>query len=459
MTNFVFYDTETTGKDQRDFIQVIQVASILTNSHLEQLNDMDLSCRPLPWTLVTAGALLTNKKYDTFNNPTTHYEMTRQWFDVWSKWCAQEPATFVTYNGLFFDEEIIRRQFYWNLINPYITNTNGNARLDLLPKMYVLGKFYADKFTIPQINNKPSYKLELLAKSLGMNTAKAHDALADCIFLLELQKLIKDIAPNFYQEIISSCSKTNHKECLINNVLHLNVTRFGNYYPFTALSSHMYDHHEIPIFNLNFDPYDYIHMSLGELESVLFNSKDSPIKWIKLGKTQSTVAYNSLKNDGVDLVLDDNYLIRAEQLNNNQNFVDKLFELRTAQEIPQYDNSCYEQQLYSGGFPSNATYDAFNKFHQARTLDEKLRVINLLPEQRYKDFAWRICSQSMPGDVPQNFIQYCHNLIDQRFNQDGPWPNATKELSNAKELLNSVTDQAEKACVKEVINNIEKNLK
>jgi len=112
MTNFIFYDTETTGKDQRDFIQVIQVASLLTNNCLEQLNDMDLSCRPLPWTLVTAGALLTNKKYDTFNNPYTHYEMTREWFDVWSKWCVQEPAIFVTYNGLFFDEEIIRRQFY-----------------------------------------------------------------------------------------------------------------------------------------------------------------------------------------------------------------------------------------------------------------------------------------------------------------------------------------------------------
>ena len=79
---------------------------------------MDLSCRPLPWTLVTAGALLTNKKYDTFNNPNTHYEMTKEWFDVWSKWCEHETATFVTYNGLFFDEEIIRRQFYWNLINP-----------------------------------------------------------------------------------------------------------------------------------------------------------------------------------------------------------------------------------------------------------------------------------------------------------------------------------------------------
>ena len=185
----------------------------------------------------------------------------------------------------------------------YITNTNGNARLDLLPKMYVLGKFYEDKFTIPQINNKPSYRLELLAKSLGLDTADAHDALADCFFLLELQKLIKDISPTFYQETISSCSKTNHKECLIENILHLNVTRFGNYYPFTALSSQMYDHYEIPIFNLNFDPHDYIGLNLSELESTIFNSKDSPIKWIKLGKTQSTIAYNSLKNDGVDLVL------------------------------------------------------------------------------------------------------------------------------------------------------------
>ena len=52
MANFVFYDTETTGKDQRDFIQVIQVASVLTNSNLDQLDTMDLSCRPLPWTLV-----------------------------------------------------------------------------------------------------------------------------------------------------------------------------------------------------------------------------------------------------------------------------------------------------------------------------------------------------------------------------------------------------------------------
>ena len=54
--------------------------------------------------------------------------------------------------------------------------------------------------------------------------------------------------------------------------------------------------------------------------------------------------------------------MRAEQLKDNQNFIDKLFELKTAQEMPQYDNSSYEQQLYSGGFPSNATYDALINF-------------------------------------------------------------------------------------------------
>ena len=58
-------------------------------------------------------------------------------------------------------------------------------------------------------------------------------------------------------------------------------------------------------------------------------------------------------------------------------------------------------------------------------------------------------------DVPKDFIKHCHSLIDQRFNQDGPWPDASKELSNAKELLNSVKDNLHKV----VIDNIEKKLK
>ena len=52
---------------------------------------------------------------------------------------------FVSYNGHRFDEELVRRQFYWNLFEPYITNTNGNRRLDLMSLFQIIGNFIVQK--------------------------------------------------------------------------------------------------------------------------------------------------------------------------------------------------------------------------------------------------------------------------------------------------------------------------
>ena len=454
MTKFIFYDTETTGKDHRDFIQVIQIASILSDTNFNQIENLDLSCRPLPWTLVTTGALLTNKKYDVFDNDVTHYEMTKNWYSAWKRWTNDEDCTFVSYNGLLFDEEIIRRQFYWNLFNPYITNTEGNSRLDLMPKMYVIGTFYKDRFSIPLVKEKPSYRLELLAKSLGLDAHNAHDALADCVFLMELQKKISNIAPNFYQEMIKSCPKENHLNLLTSEKIHLSVTRYGNYFPYTALFSPNYKSPKLPIFNLNFDPKDYVHLSLSELEQVIFRKKDSPVRWIKLGSTQPSIGLNSLLNDGCNLNLDDEYQKRSDFLTNYPDFIDKLYHIEVAKEQPIYDDSTYEQQIYSGGFPSKATYDAFNKFHNAQTMQEKLNTLNIFPETRYKDFAKRICAQLHPDNIPREFLEYCTELVRERFSADGPWPNAAHELDEAKMKITSTKDNLQLKAIDRVICDI-----
>ena len=166
MNNFIFYDTETTGLEERDFIQIIQLGSIYTNSDLETIDEIDLLCRPLPWTLVTPKALLVNKKIEIFDTELTHYVFMKKIRDTWMKW-TQKPAVFVTYNGMFFDEELIRRQFFWNLMDPYMTNTDGNTRLDLLPKLAPIYTFYRDQFFFPTVNGKVSFKLEAFAKALG----------------------------------------------------------------------------------------------------------------------------------------------------------------------------------------------------------------------------------------------------------------------------------------------------
>ena len=62
MNNFIFYDTETSGVKEIDFIQVIQFGSIQTNGDFKVLDTLNELCAPLPWTLVTPKALTVNKK-------------------------------------------------------------------------------------------------------------------------------------------------------------------------------------------------------------------------------------------------------------------------------------------------------------------------------------------------------------------------------------------------------------
>ena len=49
-------------------------------------------------------------------------------------------------------------------------------------------------------------------------------------------------------------------------------------------------------------------------------------------------------------------------------------------------------------------------------------------------------------------------LVHQRFNEDGPWPNAEKNLQEARSLLAESTSESEKKLLQIAINSIEKSL-
>ena len=114
MDQFIFYDTETSSLRELNFVQAIQIGSILTNSSLEEIDSFSTLCSPLPWTLVTPKALLINKKKEIFDTEITHYQMIKAAYSKWSSWSSSGKAVFISYNGMRFDEEVMRRQFYWN---------------------------------------------------------------------------------------------------------------------------------------------------------------------------------------------------------------------------------------------------------------------------------------------------------------------------------------------------------
>ena len=142
--NFIFSDTETTGLREKDFIQIIQSASILTDESFERIDAQNIESRPLPWVVPQPGAYLVHKKISSLDSNISHYQMMKDIYDTWQKWSDDKQSIFITYNGHQFDEELYRRQFYWNLLPPYITNTNGNGRSDLYFLILLVSYIYPD---------------------------------------------------------------------------------------------------------------------------------------------------------------------------------------------------------------------------------------------------------------------------------------------------------------------------
>ena len=130
--HFVFYDTETTGLS-RDFDQILQFAAIRTDSDLNEIDRFDIRCRCLPWVVPAPIALLVtgirpaqliDRELPSF------YEMMCA---IRGKLVTWSPAIFLGYNTIRFDEPLLQRAFWQSLHPPYLTVTNGNARLDVLP--------------------------------------------------------------------------------------------------------------------------------------------------------------------------------------------------------------------------------------------------------------------------------------------------------------------------------------
>ncbi len=457
MDKFIFYDTETSSAKELDFVQVIQIGSILSSSSFDEIETFDTICAPLPWTLITPKALLLNKKKEIFNSEISHYQMIKEIFNRWYDWTNENPSIFITYNGMRFDEQIMRRQFYWNLFDPYITNTNNNSRLDLYIKMQVIGCFYSHLFPIPKINSKVSLKLEEFARLLNMNTENAHDAVEDCRFLKNLLRKVKEIIPNFYNEFISTTSKIELFKHFVDDDVHFLCSYYHNNlksFPFTALATPEIFSNDLPIFNLINDPNDYLSMSISELTEVITNSKTSPFKKIAINKSIPSISAETLLRDNIAIDDIDTYKKRANQIKQNKDFIFKVNTIFNDIERPIYPSEYIEQQLYSGGFPNQIDKDRMKNFHIVTTLNEKLSIANTFQDSRYRDFAIRICAQEFPSEIDIKHLQHCKDLVKLRFNNSGPWPNSESYLKEGEELLNSLDDSEEKKLVNLAINSI-----
>jgi exodeoxyribonuclease-1 len=146
--SLVFYDIETTGVDTY-FDQILQFAAIKTDAFFEEVERFEIRCRLLPHVVPAPGAMIVNgvrasQLVDT--SKPTHYEMVRKIVTKLQSW---SPAIFAGWNNVKFDEEIVRQALYKTLHRPYLTNTNGNSRTDVMKVVQACSIYSPGTLKIP----------------------------------------------------------------------------------------------------------------------------------------------------------------------------------------------------------------------------------------------------------------------------------------------------------------------
>jgi exodeoxyribonuclease-1 len=183
--NYLFYDIETSGLNKA-FDQVLEFAAIRTDRTFNQIERHEIAVKLRPDVIPSPRAILTNRIPVTdFCNGLGEYEATAEIHRL-----MNEPGTVsLGYNTLGFDDEFLRFCFHRNLLPPYTHQfKNGCRRMDVFPMAVVYRLYKREVITWPEIDGKPSLKLEHIGSANRMVSGQAHEAMVDVATTVELAR-------------------------------------------------------------------------------------------------------------------------------------------------------------------------------------------------------------------------------------------------------------------------------
>ncbi len=449
---FVFSDTETTGTKPIDFVQIIQSASILTDKEFNNLDTHESSCKPLPWIVPSLGAYLVHKKVATLDCQKSHYHMMQSIHNTWSEWSKNNNSIFVTYNGHKFDEELYRRQFFWNLLDPFVTNTNGNGRLDLLMLVRLISQLYPEKIDFEiSTYGYPVCKLESVIQRIGVDSTNAHDALADCIFMVKLSEFIQKEFPDLFNEFLQQATKTEFENYLqTNEVIGYRYQPFARYwtYPLTCIGINPINNSQAICIDLNYPIDEVLQLSHEEMMGYLQKpNAESPFKIVPINKSQG-IANAEKHNFAFDEDMK-TLKTKARKYRESSAWVNEVLQISCNLDPKEWPQKHYVEETIYEKFFSNHDKQSFQRFHNASTYEEKFKLIETFEDLRAKEFGYRILFQLDPSRNLQ-LKNHFTKLRQERWQESDLWFSG----SDLQEELNECLPvNGEQAAIKEALNN------
>lgn len=433
VNNFIFYDTETSDRDPF-FGQIFQLAAIHTDENLATVDEFDIRSKRLPHILPSPGALLVNglDPYQLDQAPFTNYEFAGQ---VRKRLLDWSPAIVSGYNIFGFDEKYLRSLFYQNLYPPYLSQTNGNSRIDILPLVQAAEHLYPNALIYPlNAKGRTSKKLEDISPANGFENHNAHDALGDVEATIFVAELIKTKAPILWKAALHA--KNRHEARMRANrtpVFFIHDRNYGHpiTFPATIIGS-IHNGRDLLVADLRFDLPAQSEISIDRL----FNGPTRLCRTIKLAEAPLLFSSEEFYSMPHTYKWDEASINEKIDLWSSLKEKIKITELYSEQLIPFAKAEYPEAAIYEDFDAFDRDAETMRSFHEAYPT-KKLELVNRFSDARFRTFARRIIYDNyhkiLDADERTKFGSAISNRLNHR--DEAPWITAPRALEEADKLI------------------------
>lgn len=295
--SFLWHDYETFGTDPRRD-RPCQFAALRTGADLVPAGEpVVLYCQPTDDVLpVPEACLITGiSPQAASERGLPEYRFAREIFDLMTR-----PGTCSAgYNNFRFDDEITRFLLWRNFLDPYVREyANGNSRFDLIDVLRMTRALRPGGIEwVSREDGHPGFRLEDLAAANGLDTSRAHDALADVENTVAMARLVAQAQPRLWSWALGLRARhvvaglLEKREPLIHT-----SARFPAAEMCTAPVLPLFPHPRIRsqwlVWNLRHDPEPFTFMDLDELSDRYWTAAADlpdeaerlPVKWVRTNR-------------------------------------------------------------------------------------------------------------------------------------------------------------------------------
>ena len=437
--SFVFYDTETTGTDT-SFDQILQFGAIRTDHELEELERFEIRCRLLPHVVPSPEALcVTGISVEQLTDPglPSHYDMVRA---VKAKLDEWSPAVFIGPNSMRFDETLLRQALYKTLHDPYLTNTNGNCRLDSLPLLQAVNFFQPGILSVPvNKRNQPTFSLAQLAPLNGFRHDAAHDAMGDAEATLHLCRLVRERADAYWSNFVRFAPKAAVLDFVeATDVFSFTDSFFGRTYSWmvTALGPNPDYDSEWFVFDLSNDPEAFAALADADLSARLAASP-KPVRRLRANAGPCILPHEDVPAAvRVRMPGPDEIRHRAAWIRSNEEFAQRLIAVMVGARETKEPSVHVEEQIYDD-FTGAADQAVMAEFHEAAWSD-RAGLLDRLDDARLKVLGGRLLYTEAPEAMSaHDRSRYEADLAKRLMADEGtvPWRTLPQAILKTEELL------------------------